>query len=71
MTITVELIRVYRRRHLAARLGVSVPTIDRWAKRGRLPPPMRNGRMVGWRESVVEQWLADREARAPARSSAP
>lgn len=44
---------------LCARYEVAKPTLWRWRKAGRLPPPILIGTMVRWRRSAIEQWEAD------------
>ena len=43
---------------LAHMLAVSRLTIWRWRSAGRLPPPLRIGRVVRWKRSEIETWLA-------------
>jgi len=46
---------------VAALLGVSQSTIDRWSRDGLFPPKLRLGpARVGWRQTSVEAWLAQR-----------
>ncbi|HIF9261086.1 helix-turn-helix domain-containing protein [Photobacterium damselae subsp. damselae] len=43
---------------VAAIVGRSPITIYRWMREGLLPPPiMVKGRVLGWRESVIDDWL--------------
>ena len=45
---------------LAARLGVSRPTVWRWKKAGLIPQPCRLGpRVVRWPVKAIEQWEAE------------
>lgn len=45
---------------LAKKLGISEPTIYRRRSKGySLPPAIRIGRALRWRESDVNAWLAD------------
>jgi predicted DNA-binding transcriptional regulator AlpA len=49
----------YRINELATMLGVSVKTLDRMRKDGLFPPPDQHaGRVLLWRVSTVEAWLA-------------
>ena len=47
---------------LQKRYGVCWRTIDRWAKAGVLPQPMRINRIRFWDEGEVEQYDQRREA---------
>lgn len=54
--------QIYRRRGAALYLGVSVPTLDRWYREGHIAKPIKIGpQAVGWRESYLKQFLAERE----------
>jgi prophage regulatory protein len=62
--------RIVRPRELEERLSVSKLTVRRMVERGELPPPLKISRgVVGWRESVIEQWLAEREDEAEQRAA--
>lgn len=51
--------RLIRRAEAAAFLAVGVSTLDRMVGDGRLPAPIKlSARIVGWRESTLEQFLA-------------
>ena len=42
-------------------IGVSRSTIYKWVGVGVFPPPVKLGaRAVGWRQSDIYQWLAER-----------
>jgi len=57
--------RFLRPRALADFTGLSLATLWRMRRRGDLPEPVRlSPGAVGWRASVIEQWLRDR-AEAP------
>lgn len=57
--------RILRPRDLAARLGISAPTLWRMRQRKEIPAPLRVSRgAVGWRNSTIDAWLADREVAA-------
>ena len=43
---------------VAELLAVSRLTIFRWRAAGRLPPPLKIGRVVRWRRLEIETWLA-------------
>ena len=54
-----------RPRELAAKLGVHLNTIYRWAEDGTLPQPFRLGpRFVGWKREDIEAWLNEQAAEA-------
>jgi excisionase family DNA binding protein len=46
---------------LAAQLGRSPRTIDRWALSGQAPAPTRIGRTVLYRRDAVLEWLRNQE----------
>jgi prophage regulatory protein len=61
--------RVLRKPDVKGRTGLSNSTIHAWIKEGRFPAPVALGaRAVGWIESEIDAWIADRAA---ARRSAP
>lgn len=42
--------------------GISEDTARRWQTAGKLPPLVRlSGRLVGWRKSTLEKFVAERE----------
>lgn len=46
---------------VTAATGISRQTIWRLRKAGNFPQPVkRQGRHIGWRESDIERWIADR-----------
>lgn len=48
---------------VAARIGVSVRTLERMAKDGEFPSPVRvSAGRIGWKRSVVDAWIASRGA---------
>lgn len=52
--------RFIRRKEAAAKLGVSIPTIDRWASTGRIRKPAHIGaRSSGWPESYLDSLIAN------------
>ncbi len=51
---------------LADYLGVSVRTVYKWRARGDVPDPIRIGKLVRFRLSDIEAWLASKKR--PARS---
>jgi excisionase family DNA binding protein len=53
---------------LAAQLGRSPRTIDRWALSGQAPAPTRIGRTVLFRRDAVLEWLRGQES-APVRAA--
>jgi prophage regulatory protein len=47
---------------LSSLLDKSRVSIWRWTKSGILPKPiMINGKTLGWKESVISQWLDDNQ----------
>ncbi len=53
---------------LAAELGRSARTIDRWALSGQAPAPTHIGRTVLFRRDAVLEWLRSQEA-TPVRAA--
>jgi excisionase family DNA binding protein len=51
---------------LAAQLGVSARTLDRWEALDEGPPRTRIGRRVLYRRESVRAWLAAREQQSAA-----
>lgn len=57
--------RILRRPEVEYRTGLSRSTIYAWMELNEFPRPIALGaRLVGWRESDVEAWLAAREVKA-------
>ena len=57
--------RILRRPDVENITGLSRSTIYAWMERGEFPKPVALGaRLVGWRESDIEAWLAARETKA-------
>jgi predicted DNA-binding transcriptional regulator AlpA len=55
--------RILGRRTVAARLGVSIATLDRMVSRKAFPAGFQiTKQRVGWREATVNQWIISREA---------
>ena len=55
--------RHYRASELAALLGVSVPTVWRWSKIGRLPKGRQlSPGVTAWDGVEIAEWLAQRDA---------
>ncbi len=51
--------RFIRRKEAAAKLGVSIATLDRWASIGRICKPSHIGsRASGWPESYLDSLIA-------------
>jgi excisionase family DNA binding protein len=44
-------------REVAEYLGVGLRTVWRWNAKGRLPAPMRHGRVVRWKRTEVEDFV--------------
>ena len=55
--------KILRRRDVEARVGLSRSTLYAMMADNRFPRPVRLGsRAVGWRESTITDWLAQRDA---------
>jgi excisionase family DNA binding protein len=48
----------YSRRHMRELLGVSESQIDRATAAGEIPGVFRLGRLVRYRKSIIDKWLA-------------
>lgn len=58
--------RILTKAAVAAWLGVSQCTIDRWTREGRFPAKLQLGpARVGWERSEVESWLARKRPKRP------
>jgi predicted DNA-binding transcriptional regulator AlpA len=58
--------RIIRQVDVAAMLGVSPVTLWRWRNAKEFPEPIqldKSGRLIGWRLSVIEQWIRERDKR--------
>jgi prophage regulatory protein len=54
---------ILRLPELRRRVGLGRSSIYQLVRQGRFPPPVRlSSRTVGWIDSEVEQWLAERAA---------
>ena len=57
--------KILRPRDLLARYQISEPTLFRWVREKKLPRPFKlvpGGRLVGWRESDLAAFEAERRA---------
>lgn len=57
-----ELIRaelLLRKKETASKVKFSTRTLDRKVADGSFPPGIKIGASVRWRESVIDQWIAD------------
>ena len=53
--------RILRPTELAQMLGVSMPTLWRWNREGKLPPKVTLGEnSVGWKSTDIEAWIEQR-----------
>jgi predicted DNA-binding transcriptional regulator AlpA len=43
---------------VAAELGISQRSLERWVKRGQFPVPIKYGARRHWLRSVVDAWVA-------------
>jgi excisionase family DNA binding protein len=46
-------------RAVAAQIGCSTRTVYRLADTGRMPPPVRVGRLVRWSTESIDSWIAN------------
>lgn len=54
---------VLRPAAVARALGIKKTALYAWVKKGLLPKPVRYGpRATGWRKSIIDAYLAAREA---------
>ena len=44
---------------IANRFGVSVATVRRWCKKGKLPPPVRMDRACRWPAALITRLMPD------------
>lgn len=50
-------------KELCPMLNRSYKTLNRWVKEGKFPDPVKIGnRTLGWRESVIKDWLDQKGA---------
>lgn len=61
-----ELVTIHE---VAEMLGFTHRTIRKWVKARCFPQPMRFGRSLRWKRTVIEAWVAEQE-RASARARA-
>jgi prophage regulatory protein len=63
--------RILRRRELESRVGLKHTAIYEQMRAGRFPRPIPlgvGGQAVGWLESEIDDWIAQRVAERDARS---
>jgi prophage regulatory protein len=61
---TQNALTILRRKQVEARTGLSRSTLYSMIQRGQFPRPVTlTARAVGWLETEIEQWLAERAAR--------
>jgi predicted DNA-binding transcriptional regulator AlpA len=62
---TVAIDPILSDKQMRAWIGVSSPTLSRWRSTGEGPAFVQLGpRRLGYRKSVVEEWLAARECKS-------
>jgi prophage regulatory protein len=62
---TIQGERLLRLPRVLERVGVSRSTAWLWIRQGRFPKPVKIGPNISaWRESEIEQWIAERIASA-------
>jgi excisionase family DNA binding protein len=59
--------RLLTARAVSEMLEVSVETVLRWASAGKLPSIRLSSRAIRFRESAIEEWIAERERGATGR----
>ncbi|WP_459557406.1 helix-turn-helix transcriptional regulator [Lacunimicrobium album] len=59
MSNGVQELRMIDAEALAKILNVDVKSVRRMSDDGRLPSPVRLGRMCRWREDVITKWVED------------
>lgn len=47
-------------REVAGQLGLSIETVLRWARDGRLPALQLSSRAIRFREAEIDAWVAER-----------
>lgn len=58
--------RILRRPEVQTRIGLSRSTIYEGIAQGQFPRPIRIGRRaVGWPESIIDTWIAQRSNELP------
>ncbi len=63
MTEIIQNDRILRRKELEQFIGLSRSSIYEAMAQGEFPKPIRIGkRAVGWRQSTIDAWLAERAA---------
>lgn len=58
--------KLFKVSELSETLNIAEATVWRWIADGKFPKPTKLGRASRWRQSVIEQWLEDQEAKADA-----
>lgn len=54
--------RIIRPKELAEMLGVTTVTLWNWRQQNKIPQPISFGtKFIGWKESVIETWLSEKE----------
>ena len=54
-------------RDMASLLRITTRAVHAQRSRGKLPNPIRIGRLVRWRRAEVERWLLEKQADADAQ----
>ena len=51
-------LQMLRVKDLIKLFGVTKPTIHRWIDNGTLPKPARLGKVIAWKKTVIDEWIA-------------
>lgn len=68
LTVNVERVdftdplRLLRAAELAALLSIHIVTVHKWVRVGKLPKPVRIGRVTAWRACDIAEWLDRQQA---------
>lgn len=50
-------LRMLRVQQVAEKLAIAVPTVWEWARKGRLPAPIRMGSVTVWSSEILDEWI--------------
>jgi len=67
--IAPQLDRILRMKEVRQTTGLSSPTIWRERRAGRFPEPVQiTARLIGWPESVIRTWIAEKKRAVDGRA---